>query len=166
MRAASSRTPISSSRWRPSIHTTNGCTPVSRSWSDLPDREHYTHSHQSTLLRQQIFGYTEEELRLVLTPMALGGLEPLGSMGTDTPVAVLSTRPRLLFDYFAQLFAQVTNPPIDAIREELVTSVGDSIGPEHNLLTAAPASCRHIALPFPVIDNDELAKIVGRQRRR
>jgi glutamate synthase (NADPH) large chain len=128
---------------------------------DLPDREHYTHSHKSTLLRQQIFGYTEEELRLLLTPMALGGLEPLGSMGTDTPVAVLSTRPRLLFDYFTQLFAQVTNPPIDAIREELVTSVGSSIGPEHNLLEAAPASCRHIALPFPVIDNDELAKIVG-----
>ncbi|MDX6197055.1 MAG: glutamate synthase large chain [Actinomycetota bacterium] len=126
---------------------------------DLPDREHVVYTHESVLRRQQTFGYTEEELRILLTPMAKAGLEPIGSMGTDTPVAVLSERPRLLFDYFSQLFAQVTNPPLDAIREELVTSLGGSIGPEQNLLTPSPASCRQVVLPFPVIDNDELAKI-------
>jgi glutamate synthase (NADPH/NADH) large chain len=125
----------------------------------LPDREHVLHSPESVLRRQQLFGYTEEELRLILAPMAGTGLEPLGSMGTDTPLAVLSKRPRLLFDYFAELFAQVTNPPLDAIREELVTSLAGSIGPEQNLLAPAPASCRQIVLPKPVIDNDELAKI-------
>jgi glutamate synthase (NADPH/NADH) large chain len=81
-------------------------------------------------------------------------------MGTDTPIAALSDKSRLLFDYFAQLFAQVTNPPLDAIREELVTSLGGSIGPEHNLLDPGPSSCRQISLQFPVIDNDELAKII------
>lgn len=82
-------------------------------------------------------------------------------MGTDTPIAALSDKPRLLFDYFTQLFAQVTNPPLDAIREELVTSLAGSIGPEHNLLDPGPESCRQISLPFPVIDNDELAKIIN-----
>lgn len=126
---------------------------------DLPDREHVIHSHASVTRRQQIFGYTEEELRVLLTPMANTGAEPIGSMGTDTPVAVLSSRPRLLFDYFAQLFAQVTNPPLDAIREELVTSLSGTIGPESNLLAPSPASCRQVVLPFPVITNDELVKI-------
>lgn len=126
---------------------------------DIAEREHIVHSHASVTRRQQIFGYTEEELRVLLTPMANTGAEPIGSMGTDTPVAVLSDRPRLLFDYFSQLFAQVTNPPLDAIREELVTSLYGSIGPESNLLEPAPASCRQVVLPFPVIDNDELAKI-------
>ncbi|MCA1711222.1 MAG: glutamate synthase large subunit [Actinobacteria bacterium] len=126
---------------------------------DLAEREHVVYSHESVLRRQQTFGYTEEELRILLTPMAKTGGEALGSMGTDTPVAVLSERPRLLFDYFSQLFAQVTNPPLDAIREELVTSLSGSIGPEQNLLTPSPASCRQVVLPFPVIDNDELAKI-------
>jgi glutamate synthase (NADPH/NADH) large chain len=93
--------------------------------------------------------------------MASSGLEPIGSMGTDTPIAVLSVRPKLVYDYFSQLFAQVTNPPLDAIREELVTSLGSTIGAEHNLLEPTPASCRQIELPFPVIDNDDLAKIVG-----
>ena len=125
----------------------------------IDDREHIIHSHASVTRRQQIFGYTEEELRVILTPMANTGYEPIGSMGTDSPIAVLSKRPRLLFDYFAQLFAQVTNPPLDAIREELVTSLSGSIGPEANLLEPGPASCRQIVLPFPVIDNDELAKI-------
>ena len=92
--------------------------------------------------------------------MAKSGLEPLGSMGTDTPIAALSDKPRLIFDYFSQLFAQVTNPPLDAIREELVTSLGTSMGPEHNLLDPGPSSCRQISLAFPVIDNDELAKII------
>src|SRR4051794_18695512 len=127
---------------------------------DLPDREHVVYTHESVLRRQQTFGYTEEELRILLTPMAKAGAEPIGSMGTDTPVAVLSQRPRLLFDYFSQLFAQVTNPPLDAIREELVTSLSGGIGPEQNLLEPSPASCRQVVLPFPVIDNDELAKIV------
>ena len=127
---------------------------------DLPAREHIVYPHSSVIRRQRAFGYTEEELRLLITPMARNGTEPLGSMGSDSPIAALSNKPRLLFDYFSQLFAQVTNPPLDAIREELVTSLGGSIGPEHNLLDPGPASCRQIELDFPVIDNDELAKIV------
>ena len=126
---------------------------------DLLEREHVVHTHASVTRRQQVFGYTEEELRVLLTPMANTGAEPLGSMGTDTPIAALSDKPRLLFDYFSQLFAQVTNPPLDAIREELVTSLAGSIGPEANLLDPTPASCRQVVLPFPVIANDDLAKI-------
>ncbi|MDQ1721112.1 MAG: glutamate synthase large chain, partial [Pseudonocardiales bacterium] len=125
----------------------------------LPDREHVVHTHESVTRRQQLFGCTEEELRVILKPMADTGGEPLGSMGTDTPLAVLSKRPRLLFDYFAELFAQVTNPPLDAIREEMVTSLSSTIGPEQNLLDPTAASCRQIVLPRPVIDNDDLAKI-------
>jgi glutamate synthase (NADPH/NADH) large chain len=128
--------------------------------SDLPEREHIIHTAASVARRQRTFGYTEEELKLILAPMASAGLEALGSMGTDTPLAVLSDRPRLVFDYFSQLFAQVTNPPLDAIREELVTSLGSSIGPEGNVLDASPAHARQVVLPFPVIDNDELAKLV------
>ena len=129
--------------------------------SDLPAREHIVYPHSSVVRRQRAFGYTEEEIRIIITPMAKNGAEPLGSMGTDTPIAALSDKSRLLFDYFAQLFAQVTNPPLDAIREELVTSLGGSIGPEHNLLDPGPSSCRQISLQFPVIDNDELAKIIN-----
>jgi len=128
-------------------------------FEDLPEREHVVHTHASVTRRQQIFGYTEEDKRVVLTPMAKSGAEPIGSMGTDTPIAALSDRPRLLFDYFTQLFAQVTNPPLDAIREELVTSLSGMIGPESNLLEPTPASCRQLVLPFPVITNDELTKI-------
>ncbi|MGZ8727199.1 MAG: glutamate synthase large subunit, partial [Aeromicrobium sp.] len=128
-------------------------------FDDLPDLEHIVHTHASVTRRQQVFGYTEEELRILVTPMARTGLEPIGSMGTDTPIAAISERPRLLFDYFSQLFAQVTNPPLDAIREELVTSLAGTIGPERNLLEPSAASCRMLQLPFPVIDNDELAKI-------
>ena len=109
---------------------------------------------------QRTHGYTEEELRVILAPMARTGAEPIGSMGTDTPVAVLSDRPRLIFDYFTQLFAQVTNPPLDAIREELVTSLGTITGPEQNLLEPMPASCRQIVLPYPVISDNDLTKIV------
>jgi len=109
---------------------------------------------------QRLHGYTEEEVRIILGPMARAGAEPIGSMGTDTPVAVLSDRPRLIFDYFTQLFAQVTNPPLDAIREELVTSLGSTVGPEQNLLEPLPASCRQIALPCPVISDGDLAKII------
>lgn len=126
---------------------------------DIDDLEHIVHTHASVTRRQQIFGYTEEELRVLLSPMANTGGEALGSMGTDTPIAALSEKPRLLFDYFSQLFAQVTNPPLDAIREELVTSLSGSIGPEANLLEPTPASCRQIVLPFPVFSNDDLAKI-------
>jgi glutamate synthase (NADPH/NADH) large chain len=127
---------------------------------DLPEREHVVHTPASVARRQQTFGYTEEELRVILEPMARTGAEPIGSMGTDTPIAVLSNRPRLLFDYFQQLFAQVTNPPLDAIREEIVTSLGSMIGPEGNLLEAGPEHCRQVVLPFPVIDNDQLAKVL------
>jgi glutamate synthase (NADPH) large chain len=126
----------------------------------LPPRTRVVPTHESTVRRQQLFGYTEEDLRVLLTPMAASGAEPIGSMGTDTPVAVLSERSRLLFDYFSQMFAQVTNPPLDAIREELVTSLGGAIGAEHNLLDPQAASCRQILLPYPVLDNDELAKLI------
>jgi glutamate synthase (NADPH/NADH) large chain len=127
---------------------------------DLPDRERIVPTATDLLTRQRTFGYTEEELRVILAPMARAGAEPIGSMGTDTPVAVLSDRPRLVFDYFAQLFAQVTNPPLDAIREELVTSLGTGVGPEQNLLAPSPASCRQVTLPFPVIGEQDLAKLV------
>ncbi|MFF9505836.1 glutamate synthase large subunit [Streptomyces sp. NPDC014724] len=127
---------------------------------DLPEREHIVHTHASVTRRQQTFGYTEEELRVILAPMARTAGEPLGSMGTDSPIAALSERPRLLFDYFTQLFAQVTNPPLDAIREELVTSLRSTLGPQGNLLEPIAASCRSVTLPFPVIDNDELAKLI------
>src|SRR5687767_1543016 len=96
---------------------------------------------------------------LLLAPMARTGEEPVGSMGTDTPLAVLSEKPRLLYDYFKQLFAQVTNPPLDAIREELVTSMESTIGPERNLLRAEPESCRQIKIKYPIIDNDQVAKV-------
>ncbi|MBD3930175.1 glutamate synthase large subunit [Streptomyces chumphonensis] len=128
--------------------------------ADLPEREHIVHTHASVTRRQQTFGYTEEELRVLLAPMARTGAEPIGSMGTDSPIAALSDRPRLLFDYFTQLFAQVTNPPLDAIREELVTSLISSLGPQGNLLEPTSESCRSVTLPFPVIDNDELAKLI------
>lgn len=127
---------------------------------DLPEREHIVHTHASVTRRQQTFGYTEEELRVLLAPMARTAGEPLGSMGTDSPIAALSERPRLLFDYFTQLFAQVTNPPLDAIREELVTSLRSTIGPQGNILEPTAATCRNVTLPFPVIDNDELAKLI------
>jgi glutamate synthase (NADPH/NADH) large chain len=128
--------------------------------TDLPDREHKVASHQSVVRRQMTFGYTHEELKLLVAPMAKVGAEAVGSMGTDTPIAVLSERSRLLFDYFQQLFAQVTNPPLDAIREELVTSLASTIGAEGNLLDAQPDACHQIALPFPILDNDELAKLI------
>ncbi|MEF9910205.1 MULTISPECIES: glutamate synthase large subunit [unclassified Streptomyces] len=127
---------------------------------DLPEREHIVHTHASVTRRQQTFGYTEEELRVLLAPMARTAGEPLGSMGTDSPIAALSERPRLLFDYFTQLFAQVTNPPLDAIREELVTSLRSTLGPQGNILEPTAAACRAVTLPFPVIDNDELAKLI------
>ncbi len=128
--------------------------------SELPDRPHTRWPHASVARRQQTFGYTTEELKILLAPMATNGAEAIGSMGTDTPVAVLSERPRLLFDYFSQLFAQVTNPPLDAIREQLVTSLRATLGSEGNLLDQDNPSPPQVVLPYPVIDNDELAKLI------
>ncbi|MGH3950310.1 MAG: glutamate synthase large subunit, partial [Pseudonocardiaceae bacterium] len=128
--------------------------------TDLPAREREVPTHASLVRRQQTFGYTEEELSVLLAPMARAGAEPLGSMGNDSPLAPLSNQSRQLFDYFSQLFAQVTNPPLDAIREELVTSLEAQLGTEPNLLVADANSCRRIVLPFPVLDNDELARLV------
>ncbi|HWV49896.1 MAG TPA: glutamate synthase large subunit [Microbacterium sp.] len=127
--------------------------------ADLPEREHIVHPPASITRRQRTFGYTEEEVRILLTPMGQNGAEPLGAMGSDTPIAVLSERPRLLFDYFTQQFAQVTNPPLDSIREEVVTSLKLGLGPERNLLSWGPDHAHTVTLDFPVIDNDELAKI-------
>ncbi|MDO8678530.1 MAG: glutamate synthase large subunit [Acidobacteriota bacterium] len=127
--------------------------------ADLPSAAAERPDHQTVLRRQQAFGYTHEDLRVLMTPMAQNGEEALGSMGTDTALAVLSDKPRLLYDYFTQLFAQVTNPPLDAIREELVTSMGGTIGPEGNLLETSPRACRQIQVDFPVLHNDQVAKL-------
>ncbi len=113
----------------------------------------------TTIQRQMAFGYTFEELRLLLTPMAMNGVEAVGAMGTDTPLAVLSDRPKLLYDYFHQLFAQVTNPPIDSIREAIITSAETTIGSERNLLKPEPESCHLISLKTPILSNAELAKL-------
>jgi glutamate synthase (NADPH/NADH) large chain len=129
-------------------------------FDDLPPRFPLTPQHASIVRHQRLFGYTTEDLKILITPMAKTGVEPLGSMGTDTPIAVLSDRSRLLYDYFQQLFAQVTNPPLDAIREELVTSMSGIIGPEANLLSPEPASCNQIVMPHPVLTNEELAKLM------
>ncbi|MCU1687119.1 MAG: glutamate synthase large subunit [Amycolatopsis sp.] len=128
--------------------------------ADLPERDREVPLHAALVRRQQAFGYTEEELDVLLEPMARTGAEPIGSMGNDSPLASISSGPRQLFDYFIQLFAQVTNPPLDAIREELVTALGTQLGSEPNLLDGNSASCRRITLPYPVIDNDQLAKLV------
>jgi len=120
--------------------------------SSVPDTE-------SLLLRQHAFGYTTEEIRLVITPMTTTGMEAIGSMGTDTPLACLSDRPQLLYSYFKQLFAQVTNPPLDAIREELVTSLITYLGSEGNLLEETPKHCRMVRLESPIIDNHDLEKL-------
>jgi glutamate synthase (NADPH/NADH) large chain len=128
--------------------------------ADMPPRERPIPTPEILICRQQTFGYTEEDLRLILAPMAETGAEPVGSMGNDAPLAALSNRPRLLFDSFRQLFAQVTNPPLDAIREEMVTAMSSTLGPEGNLLAPGPESCRQIVLPYPVVDNDELAKLI------
>ncbi len=125
----------------------------------LPKAHAERPDHQTVLKRQLAFGYTREDLRVLLTPMAMHGEEPIGSMGTDTALAVLSDHPRLLYDYFAQLFAQVTNPPLDAIREEIVTSMASTIGPEGNLLEADPTACRQIKIEFPILHNDQVAKL-------
>jgi glutamate synthase (NADPH/NADH) large chain len=126
---------------------------------DLPAARAEKPEHETVFARQQAFGYTQEDLRFLIAPMAEKGEEPIGSMGTDTALAVLSDKPRLLYEYFKQLFAQVTNPPLDAIREELVTDMGSTIGPERNLLVAEPESCRQIKLKYPIIHNEHVAKL-------
>ncbi|MDN5758589.1 MAG: glutamate synthase large subunit, partial [Tomitella sp.] len=128
--------------------------------ADLPPRPYEYMPHERVVLRHQVFGYTEEEISRLVQPMAASGAEALGSMGTDTPIAVLSARPRMLFDYFAQMFAQVTNPPLDAIREQLVTSLATAIGPEGDLLHPAPESTRRIVLSGPILDNDDFTTLV------
>jgi glutamate synthase (NADPH) large chain len=115
--------------------------------------------HETVLRRQEVFGYTAEDVKVLITPMATDGTEPLGSMGTDTPLAVLSEKPQPLFNYFQQLFAQVTNPPVDAIREEIIMAVETAVGPEGNLLEPSAECCRQLALPTPVVRNEELEKI-------
>ncbi len=111
------------------------------------------------LAQQQAFGYTIEELKMILAPMAANGQEPVGSMGTDTPLAVLSDKAPLLFNYFKQLFAQVTNPPVDSIREEMVMSAETTIGAEQNLFEETPAHCRQLRLTSPILTNAQLEKI-------
>ena len=128
-------------------------------FSDLPTPEPHVSSHASVLRRQQVFGWTQEEVDRIVTPMAATGTEAIGSMGTDTPIAALGSGPRPIYDYFVQHFAQVTNPPLDAIREELVTSLGATVGAESNLLSPSPESCRVLQLPFPVMDNDDFARL-------
>ncbi len=129
------------------------------SLKDVPAAPVAEPDHETVLRRQQAFGYTHEDLRILMAPMAVNGQEPVGSMGTDTSLAVLSNWPRMLYDYFKQLFAQVTNPPLDAIREELVTSMESTVGPERNLLKAEPESCHQITIAYPILDNHELAKL-------
>src|SRR5213080_1534497 len=129
------------------------------SLDELPEHPAPAPDHETVLQRQIAFGYTHEDLRILLLPMAKNGEEPVGSMGTDTSLAVLSNRARPLYDYFKQLFAQVTNPPLDQIREELVTAMESTVGPERNLLKPEPESCRQIVLKDPVLSNDELAKL-------
>jgi glutamate synthase (NADPH/NADH) large chain len=126
---------------------------------DLPRARAEQPEHETVFARQQAFGYTQEDLRMLIGPMASNGEEPVGSMGTDSALAVLSNRPRVLYDYFKQLFAQVTNPPLDAIREELVTDMASTIGPERNLLHPEPESCRQIKIKYPIIHNEHVAKL-------
>jgi len=126
----------------------------------LPDPGFQTEpGHQTVLERQQAFGYTFEDVRFIVGPMANDGVQPLGSMGTDTPLAVLSNKPQLLYNYFKQLFAQVTNPPIDPIREEIITSTETMVGPRGSLLQPAPQSCALIKLKYPILTNEELEKL-------
>ena len=126
----------------------------------LPEPQRlYETDHDSTRVMQRMFGYTEEDIRMLLTPMAEKGEEPIGSMGTDTPLACLSDQPQALFHYFKQLFAQVTNPAIDPIREELVMSLTSYIGTERNILDETPMHCHTLKLPHPILTNRDLEKL-------
>ena len=128
---------------------------------DLPEAPYGSEifTSEEVLAQQQAFGYTTEEINKIIKPMVTDGKDPVGSMGYDSPLAVLSKKPQLLYNYFKQLFAQVTNPPIDAIREQIVTSVGTTIGAEGNLVDPGPESCRHIRLDTPVLTQEELERL-------
>src|SRR4029077_3943683 len=115
--------------------------------------------HKTVLQRQQAFGYTTEDLKILMGPMAAEGNEAIGSMGNDAALAVLSDRPQLLYNYFKQLFAQVTNPPVDCIREEIIMAMETTIGREYNLLDPTPESCRQIKLKSPILRDEELDKL-------
>jgi len=130
-------------------------------FGDLPDvaEKEPAINHQTTLQRLQAFGYDFEDLRVNIGPMAQNAIQPVGSMGTDTPLAVLSDKPQLLYNYFKQLFAQVTNPPIDPIREELITSTTLTLGSEGNLIDPHPESCRQLRLAEPILKNSEMEKL-------
>ncbi len=129
---------------------------------DLPapkaEQLHKT-DYETIIKRQRAFGYTDEDLRLILAPMAENAIEPIGAMGTDTPLAVLSNKPKLLYNYFKQLFAQVTNPPIDAIREELIIATEVMVGADSNLLKPTPQNCHQLRLDYPILTNEELAQV-------
>ncbi len=126
----------------------------------LFDTPNLVHSDPQTIAqRMRAFGYTREELKMVLTPMAIDGQEPVGSMGNDTPLAVLSNKPRLLFNYFKQLFAQVTNPPIDPLREGLVMSLMMFTGRRQNILDESPQHCRQLKLPHPILTNEDIERL-------
>ena len=136
-------------------------TTYSVHFDDLPTPKDLEppYNHQATLQRQQAFGYNFEDLKINIGPMAQNSIQPIGSMGTDTPLAVLSDRPQLLYNYFKQLFAQVTNPPIDPIREELITSTTLTIGSEGNLIDPQPSSCHQLRLSTPILKNSEMEKL-------
>ncbi len=125
----------------------------------IPPVEPMSYAACTIIQRQQAFGYTYEDLRMILAPMAQNGVEPLGSMGDDTPLAAMSNKPQLLYNYFRQLFAQVTNPPIDAIREEIVTGTEILLGSESNLLDTTPEDAHQIKVPTPIISNDDIARL-------
>ncbi len=139
--------------------TRSGSTPGSCTSTTCRRSSRSSRSTRSAVQQQRMFGYTQEDLRLIIAPMARNAVESLGSMGTDTPVPVISDRPRMLYEYFKQLFAQVTNPPLDANFEALVTSLNSTLGPEGNLLAPDAASCRQIVCPSPILTNEELAKL-------
>jgi glutamate synthase (ferredoxin) len=150
------------------LKTQIACAEPYRKWldahlaplSELPAAPKAPQPDPGTLWqRQQAFGYSFEDLRVVMMPMARDGVEAIGSMGTDTPLAILSDKPQLLYNYFKQLFAQVTNPPIDSIREEIITSTETTIGAEGNLLKPAPEHSRLIKLKTPILTNEELAQL-------
>ncbi|RSX55991.1 glutamate synthase [Bifidobacterium dolichotidis] len=134
--------------------------------TDLPEREHINYSNHSVTRRQRAFGYTEEDLKIILGPMAQTGKEPLGSMGNDTPIPVLSKRSRMLFDYFTQKFAQVTNPPLDWEREKIVTSLESAIGPEPNLLDDCELHAKKIVIGKPVLDSVQMSQLKRLDRAR
>jgi glutamate synthase (NADPH/NADH) large chain len=127
---------------------------------ELPDPiSEYQSDHETVISRQEAFGYTTEDLNIIIGPMATQASEPIGSMGSDIPLAILSDRPQLLYSYFKQLFAQVTNPPVDAIREELVMSADTTIGPEANMLEPAPECARQIKMKCPILSNQDLERL-------